>query len=210
MLDTMKLTLQDWRVSPGAKLQVNTGNMDFQTGEMKQTLLFSDTSGKEVFGSYAHYIGERLNLSIKPLAGQVRAFVSFSAPKRVGEDNYSPIKESQFSEVFESVENELFENGVEANIQKAKLSRVDTFRNILTDEETQSYSRLFGLLEASRAKDRSTHGATTWLFQNGSTEYCIYDKIEEMRNAGVSTSGLEKTLRFEHRCKDTGKVKSFF
>ncbi len=54
MIDTLKLTLQDWSVSPGACLKVNTGNMDFQTGEVKQTLLFSDTLGHEALGAYAH------------------------------------------------------------------------------------------------------------------------------------------------------------
>ena len=210
MLDTMKLTLQNWRVSPGAKLKVNTGNMNFETGEVKQTLLFSDNSGREVLGSYAHYVGEKLNLTIKPIAGQVKAFVTFSAPKRISEDNYYPIKESQLSEVFESVEQELHENGINTHIQEAKLSRVDTFKNILTDEETISYSRLFGLLEANRAKDKSTHGATTWLMRNNSTEYCIYDKLEEMRNSGQLTDRLEKTLRFEHRCKTASKVKGFY
>jgi len=210
MFDTLKLTLQDWRISPGASLQVNTGNIDFQTGEVKQTLLFKDTSGKEALGSYAHYNGEKLNLTIKPIAGNIQAFVTFSAPKRLSDDNYSPLKEGQLQEAFESVENELLENGIKAKMDQARLSRVDTFKNILTDEETLSYSRLFGLLEANRAKDRSTHGATTWLMRNNSTEYCIYDKLEEMRNSGLSTSGLEKTLRFEHRCKDTAKVKSFF
>jgi len=210
MLDTMKLTLQDWQVSPGATLKVNTGNMDFQTGEIKQTLLFTDSTGYPVNGSYAHYIGERLNLSIKPIAGQVYAFVTFSAPKRISEDNYYPIKESQFSEVFESVENELHENGINTHIEKARLSRVDTFKNILTDEETLSYSRLFGLLEANRAKDKSTHGATTWRMQNKSTQYCIYDKLEEMKNSGHSTEGLENTLRFEHRCMTASKVNGFF
>ncbi len=210
MLDTLKLTLQDWRVSPGASLTVNTGNMDFQTGEIKQTLLFKDSSGHEVYGSYSHYVGEKLNLSIKPIAGQVYAFVTFSAPKRISEDNYSPIKESQFSEVFETVEQELHDNGIETHIEKARLSRVDTFKNILTDEETLTYSRLFGLMEASRAKDRSTYGATTWLMRNGASQYCIYDKLEEMRNSGHSIDGLEKTLRFEHRCMTASKVKGFF
>jgi len=210
MLDTMKLTLQEWKVSSGATLQVNTGNMDFQTGELKQTLLFTDTTGREVNGAYAHYVGECLNLTIKPIAGVARAFVSFSAPKRVGDNNYSPIREDQFDQVFESVENELHLNGVDTDIKRAKLSRVDTFKNILTDEETLTYSRLFSLLEANRAKDRSTHGATTWLMRNNSTDYVIYDKLEEMRASGSDTTGLEKTLRFEHRCKDTEKVKRFY
>ena len=210
MLDTMKLTLQDWRISPGATLKVNTGNMDFQTGEIKQTLLFTDSTGHEINGSYAHYIGEKLNLSIKPIVGKVFAFVTFSAPKRISEDNYSPIKESQFSEVFESVEQELADNGIKTHIEKARLSRVDTFKNILTDEETLSYSRLFGLLEASRAKDKRTYGATGWLMKNGASQYCIYDKLEEMRNSGHLTEGLEKTLRFEHRCMTASKVNGFF
>ena len=210
MIDTLKLTLQDWHISPGATLKVNTGNMDFQTGEVKQTHLFTDSSGHEVHGSYAHYNSENLNLSIKPLAGKVFAFTTFSAPKRISEDNYSPIKESQFSEVFESVEQELHENGINTHIQEAKLSRVDTFKNILTDEETLSYSRLFGLLQANRAKNKNTYGVTGWLMRNNSTEYCIYDKLEEMRNSGHLTEGLEKTLRFEHRCKTAAKVKGFY
>jgi hypothetical protein len=209
MIDTVKLTLQDWRVNTGASLKVNAGNVDFKTGEILQTHLFTDSSGHEVNGSYAHYVGEKLNLSIRPIAGQVYAFATFSAPKRMSEDNYNPIKESQLPEVFESVENELNENGIDTDINKARLSRLDTFKNILTDENTLSYSRLFELLEANRAKDKSTHGATTWLMKNRSTEYCIYDKLEEMRSSGHSTTGLEKTLRFEHRCKSASKVKSF-
>jgi len=210
MVDALKLTLQEWQVSPGASLKVNVGNMDFQTGEMKQTLLFSDTSGHDTLGAYAHYNSEKLNLTIKPIAGQVQAFATFSAPKRIKEDNYSPVSEAQFSEALESVEEELSLNGIKADIRKARLSRVDTFKNILTDEETASYARLFGLLEANRAKDKSTHGATTWLMKNNSTEYCIYDKLEEMRNTGHLTSGLPKTLRFELRCLDAHKVKSFY
>ena len=206
----MKLTLQDWSISPGATLQVNTGNMNLKTGEIKQTLLFTDSSGYEALGSYAHYKTKKLNLSIYPIAGNVKAFVTFSAPKRISNDNYYPIKESQLSEVFEGVEQELHENGINTHIEKARLSRVDTFKNILTDEETASYSRLFGLLEANRAKDKSTHGATTWLMKNNSTEYCIYDKREELRNSGHSIEGIEKTLRFEHRCKTASKVKGFF
>lgn len=210
MLDTMKLTLQDLNIKEGASLLISGGETDFQTGEIRETLLFKDSKGKEAFGAKAYLNTEKLNLTIKPIAGQVRAFVSFSAPKRFTDDNYYPIRSEQLPQVFESVESELLENGIETRINKAKLSRVDTFRNILTDEETQCYARLFGLLEANRAKDKSTHGATTWLMRNDSTEYCIYDKLEELRNSGHITEGLPKTLRFEHRCKDTAKVKGFF
>jgi len=210
MLDTLHLTLQNWRVRSGAKLTISQGNMDFQTGEMSQRLLFVDESGKEILGARAHNNTEKLQFSIIPYGKAVQAFVNFSAPKRLNNDNYSPIRESQLPEVFESVENELLENGIETRIDRAKLSRVDTFKNILTDEETECYSRLFGLLNANRAKNRQTYGVSGWLMRNASTEYCIYDKLEEMKHSGLSTSGLQKTLRFEHRCLNSGTVKSFF
>lgn len=211
MLDTLHLTLKDWKVRAGAKLQVNTGNMDFQTGEVKQSLLFKDNTGRETFGSRAHNNTEKLNFTIRPYANEVMAFVNFSAPKRLNENNYYPIKEDQLPEVFESVENELYESGIETHIDKAKLSRVDTFKNILTDQETECYSRLFGLLQANRARNKSTYGVNGWLMRDkASTQYCIYDKLEEMRHAGLSTLGLEKTLRFEHRCLTSSKVQNFF
>jgi len=211
MLDTMKLNLQNWKVNNGASLQITGGNTNYKTGEVYETCLFTDSAGHEAFGAKAIFNTDKFQLTIKPYKDNVFALIQFSVPKIIGEgSNYYPIKESQLSEALGSVENELHENGIDTNIQEAKLSRVDTFKNILTDEETVSYSRLFGLLQANRAKDKKTYGATGWLMQNKSTEYCIYDKLEELKNTGHSIDGLEKTLRFEHRCMKPQKVKGFF
>ena len=210
MIDTLKLNLQGWKVESGASLELKGGNTDYKTGEVYETHLFTDSAGHEAHGARAVLNTDNFQFTIRPYQNTVFALIKFSAPKIIGEDNYSPIKESQLSEVFESVEQELHENGIDTHIEKARLSRVDTFKNILTDEETLTYSRLFGLLEASRAKDKRTYGALGWLMKNGSTQYCIYDKIEEMRNSGHSIDGLEKTLRFEHRCMTAAKVKGFF
>jgi len=210
MIDTVKIGLDRFEVSPGAELIINAGNLDYSTGAIKQTHLFTDLKGREIHGAYAHYNSDNLNLTIKPIGGHINAFVTFSAPKRLSDDNYNPITEKQMEFAFESVQDELNIHGIKTNIQDAKFSRIDTFKNILTNEETVSYARLFGLLSANRTKDRATHGATTWSFRNNSTEYCIYDKIEEMRNTGHLTEDMPKTLRFEHRCKKASKVKSFY
>ena len=210
MIDTIHLGLKNWTVKPGADLEVNTGNMNYRTGEVRQTLLFKNTSGKETYGARAYFNKEKLGLTIKPYAGKPGAFVNFSAPNRINTDNYYPMKESQLSEVFEGVENELLENGIETDIQEAKLIRVDTFKNILTDEETECYSRIFGLLKANRAKNKNTYGVTGWLMGNKSTQYCVYDKILEMRKSGHLTEGLKKTLRFEYRSLKSPSVKNFF
>ena len=211
MIDTLKLNLQNWGVKSKASLQLKGGNTNYETGEVYETHLFTDSSGHEAFGAKATLNTENFQFTIKPYQGIPRAIIQFSAPKIICEgNNYYPIKESQLSEVFESVEQELHEKGINTHIQEAKLSRVDTFKNILTDEETESYSRLFGLLHANRAKNKKTYGVTGWLMHNNSTEYCIYDKLQEMKHTGHLTEGLENTLRFEHRCMNPQKVKGFY
>ena len=209
MIDTLKLNLQDWKVKSGASLKITGGNTDYKTGEVYETHLFTDSAGHKSFGAKATLNTDNFQLTIKPYQGNTFAFVQFSAPKQISEDNYYPIQASQLSEVFEGVENELLENGIETNIQEAKLSRVDTFKNILIDEETECYSRLFGLLQANRAKNKKTYGVTGWLMHNKSTEYCVYDKLEELKKNGHLTEGLPKTLRFEHRCMQPQKIKGF-
>lgn len=205
MIDTIKLTLQDWRVRPDADLKVMGGEYDYRTGETRQAKLFNG-----VLGTKAYLNTEKWNLSIVPKGGDVKAFISFSAPKQINTDNYLPLDEREFYQALECVEAELADNGIETDIKHANLSRLDVFKNILTDEETITYSPLLSLLNANRTKDRSTHGATTWLMRNRSVEYCIYDKLEEMQSTGHLTDGLPKTLRFEHRCKTSAKVKNFY
>jgi hypothetical protein len=209
MLDTIHLQLGSINIRSNADLIVTPGNINLANGEITETELFQDNNGRIYKGARAKRNAERLNVTIKPYGGTVHAYANFSVPKRINANNYSPIKASDLSNAFESVETELAEAGIETDISEAKVTRLDTFRNILTDEETVTYSRLFGLLNASRTTDKSIFGGTTWLMKNTVAQYCIYDKREEMKFHNESVEALPKTLRFEHRCLGSNKVNSF-
>lgn len=209
MLDTIHLQLNGFTVRNNADLTVQPGKIAMATGEVQEVELFRDSTGKAWYGAKAYRNAERLNCTINYSGGAIRAYANFSVPKRINANNYSPIKDTELEQAFESVETELAEAGIATDISQAKLTRLDTFRNIETDEETASYGRLFGLLQANRTTNRSTFGTTTWLMNNTVAQYCIYDKVEEMRFHNEPVDQLPNTLRFEHRCLGTKKVNSF-
>jgi hypothetical protein len=210
MLDTLKIRLNNWQVKDGANITIKRGSMDYQSGEIKDQLLFRDSNGKDIRGSSAYINTEKINLDIKPLMNNVYAFVQFSLPKQLHETNYQPARECELIESLQHVENELFENGIETKIDQANISRLDINKDIQISESVMSYARVFEVLSANRAKNRKTYGVNGWLFSNNRLEYCIYDKLEEMKKNNQSITGLPETLRFEHRCLTGAKVKEFY
>ena len=66
------------------------------------------------------------------------------------------------------------------------MCRVDTFKNIEPEEEFISYAPLFGLLKMRRGADRAYPEG--FLAVNGYQQFCIYDKIAEMKHRKVEVS----------------------
>jgi hypothetical protein len=209
-LDTMILRLDNWSVRSGASIVLTPGNVNYETGEKNERLLFKDSSGHNAYGSKAVLNTQKINLTIKPFQENVYARVQFSAPKQLRDSNYQAITEEELSTSLKKVESELASNGIETCIDNASISRLDINKDILPEENIESYSRLFSLLQANRVKDKNTYGVNGWLFKNGRTEYCIYNKLEEMVNNKKDITGLPETLRFEHRCLKSSKVKEFY
>jgi hypothetical protein len=209
-IDTLKLRLDAWSIKSGAELVLKRSNMNFQTGEIRDKELFIDSSGRKIKGSGAFINSQNINFDIKPFRDEVYAFVQFSAPKQIRKNNYQALEESELSQALENVEKELSSFGIETDINKAVISRIDINKDIQTEEKIESYARLFSLLQANRAKNKKTYGVTGWLFANERTEYCIYNKLEEMKSHKINTASLPDTLRFEHRALKSDKVKEFY
>ena len=211
MLDTVKIQLSNYRIRNNAALTINRGNFSVATGVVQEVPLYTDTQGTTLYGKNAWYNSEdkKLKVDLSYFSGSIYLSAEFSIPKQVRDNNYRPIAANELKQAFQRVENELAEVGIETDISQAKLSRLDTFRNIETNEETASYGRLFGLLQAKRTTDKNTYGATTWLMKNTQRQYCIYDKLEEMKNRNESVETFPNTLRFEHRCLSRRVVGSF-
>ena len=106
------------------------------------------------------------------------------------------------------VEGELKERGVHTSLIEADMSRVDTFKNIEPEEPFSSYYSLFSLLKARKAIQRGY--GTTFLLSNSQQEFCVYDKLEEMRERNIETGGLPPTMRFEHRLLNKQKIQNVY
>jgi len=210
MLDTLKLMLSDYEVKSSSTLRVQPGSYEVATGEKLEFPLFSNSSGT-FYGSKAYLNTDKWNLTLKPLPGGNRAtgaFLQFSVPKNHYGNNFYSVGEQGTEAVINQVEQELSENGIGTNLLKADFSRVDTFKNVEPEEPFSSYYNLFSILKANRAVKRDY--GTTFLLSNTQQEFCIYDKLEEMRHRAESTSDFPETMRFEHRLLNREKVKTIY
>jgi len=209
MVDTITLDLQNYEVRDRRNFVVQPAKRNAETGEVigAEPVLFGDVVGSNAFVNTG-----KETVDIKPCRdGNVHAFMRFSVPKQVAEDNYQELNYSDFLNALEHAEGKLEEIGIKAKLDEAKIVRLDLFKNIYPDEPVMCYAKVFELLKANYVKDRRTYGVGGWLMTNSQQEYCIYDKLEEMKNeASRDLSSLPETMRFEHRSLRANKVKSFY
>lgn len=200
MIDTLKIYTDDFRVRDNANLQIQPAPLDYETNTQNERKLFRNSAGEWVEGAKAFLNTERYNLTIKPdNAGEgVKVYLQWSLPKAFTGDNFYPLADDQIAAAKQALEDELRDKGIMLELNECKLSRVDAFRNAYTDEGFSDYAALFRLLRAKR-QQRRDYG-TTFLWANTQREICVYDKIAEAANRGVSTAGYpQRTTRFEYR-----------
>lgn len=211
MLDTLKLQLADFSVSPESSLRVQPASFELGTGECVEQPLFSTSESVAYSGAKAYVNTDRLQFTIKPLPAGTRAvaaWLQFSVPRCYCGSNYDPVSEAETKQALVNVESELRDLGIGTNIEAADLSRVDTFQNVEPEESFSSYAKLFERMKLQRAQKRFY--GTTFLLSNASQEFCVYDKLEELKARGESTAGLPATMRFEHRALAKQKVKALY
>lgn len=212
-IDTVKLHLKDYSIAIDNNLQVQPSSYIAGTGEVVSEFpLFRNEEGREFRGSKSYLNTNTLNLTIQPFtrcAEGTTCFVQFSVPKIHYGNNYYSVGEEGSQAVFSKIEKELWENGIHTNISEAGLSRIDTFKNIQTEEPYSAYYPLFSTLKVRRALQRGY--GTTWLVNNTQQEFCIYDKIEEMKHRDIDTAHFPaQTMRFEHRLLNKKKIESIY
>lgn len=224
MIDTLHLTLDDYEIRPRAKLRVQPAPLDVETGEqLPACVLWSTRGGGGVEGVKAYHNGEAMNVSIAPCgragadesapmlrlvgsAPSVNCYVNFSLPKRCAGNNYEAVGLEESREAVRGVERELKEIGIRTNIERARVSRLDAFRNVITDEPFIAYQRVFGVCQAKRMQKRDY--GTTFLWHNTQQETCVYDKLAEMAARKVDVLQFPaNTMRFEHRLLNGRKVR---
>jgi hypothetical protein len=210
MLDTIKIRLCDFDVSTGADLTVVNPTTDFATGECSASYPLFRADSVAVRGSKAFHNGDDFNLTIQNVAKHnpesVECFVQFSAPKVVNGDNFNLSDGVTTVKAFKAIEHRLNDIGIKTNVTNAFISRLDTAKNIETDEPTANYFEVLAMLQGKRMAKRDY--GTTYLWGNKSHEICAYDKLAEMAARKVSTDNIAQTLRLEWRLLKAAKFQA--
>ena len=212
-IDSVHLHLTDYSVQAVNSLTVKPSPYLTSTGELVSDFhLYTDNEGRQVNGKKAHWNTPHFQLTFAPFTKSVEGvscFVQFSVPKVHYGNNYYSVGEQGSEAVFKEIEKELWEGGVHTDISTCNITRLDTFKNIEPEENFNSYSPLFGLLKMRRGVDRQY--PESFLLRNSQQQFCVYDKIAEMKKRQVDISPFpEKTMRFEHRCMNKQKVQNVF
>jgi len=212
MIDTIKLRTFDFKIESQNSIIIQPSLIDTEGQSINDSLLF-EVGNKKIRGAKAFLNRPNFNVSIKPIAATenkppVQSLsVQYSIPKLIFSSNYASPSEKDISDSFSLISKNLLKEGISFNINKANLSRVDSFRNIETKDITSSYFPIFNFLSFSRTSKRDY--GTTFLYQNSQQELCIYDKIQELNFKGDDVSDLPKNvLRFEHRLLNKSKIDS--
>jgi len=211
MIDTLQLNLVDYEINKDANLEIEPCRVNLRTGEqIGNYILFKNEDGNWIEGKKAYLNNEHFQFDIKSKG----CFVKFSVPKILTNSNYYSIGKNGIRAALNKVEKELRENGINTNIYNSKLSRLDGFKNITTNEKFIDYAEIFSTLSMSRMNMRNY--GTTFLYENGSQEICVYDKNEEMKfhRKELSSNGIDittfpqNTMRIENRLKSHKKINS--
>ncbi len=209
MLDTLKLSLTDYSVNDSCALIVQPSAIDMRTGEALSNHPLWRQGSQIVEGAKAYFNDERFNVSIVPISHQepdaMSCTVQFSVPKVANGSNYHPLQPREAREAVQQVERDLKRIGICTNIESARVSRLDTFKNVVAEEPFACYHPMFSLLSGRRMQKRDY--GTTFLWHNTRQEICIYDKLEEMAHLKADVRRLPaNTIRFEHRLLKSSKV----
>ncbi len=209
MIDTLKLSLTDYKVCPGANLQVQPSSFNAATGELSSNHPLWHDGTRYFEGSKAFHNGEDFNVTLQSMSpsepGSIGCFVQFSVPKVAIGDNYHATDYKGTAAALATVEKYLRDVGVRTNIKTASLSRLDAFKTVIADEPYSAYHPLLSMLQGKRMAKRDY--GTTFLWANTLQEICIYDKVAEMEHRRVSVLKVpQNSVRFEFRMLKARKV----
>jgi len=202
MIDTLAVFIQDFTVKPDSKIVIQPSPYILGSGELTSDRPLIESEGVSVGGSKAYLNTERFNLTV---FDKESASLHFSLPKVLAGDNYKPLSKKEAEQSINTVSKDLWESGFHTDINKSSITRIDTFRNVITEESYPQYADLFRILRGRRMERREYEGGFLW--ENTQRALCVYNKIAEMKVKKVDTGNYPiNTMRFEHRLLKKRKV----
>ncbi len=210
MLDTLRLTLGEYRIADEPELTVELPTFNAATKELGGYYPLWPSGSTYQMGRKAYHNADDWNFTLQahgPLGDHVIIpQISFSVPKLANGSNYEPADLKVTETALINAERELRRIGVHTNILDATLSRLDACKNVLTTEAFAAYAPVLARLQGTRMNKRDY--GTTFLWENTQQEVCVYDKHEEMKRRKKNLARVPQNIvRFEHRLLKARKVR---
>ena len=202
MIDTIKLKLNRLVVKDSAELKIN--NFPEELSNTFPNIgynLFTTESGNKYYGKSAFFNGENFHLDVIHYG----SFIHLSIPKYLVVDhNYYNVSQAEARRCFNRINDDLIKHGLQTDILKSQLCRIDLFIDISTKFPFNYYKPLFEKLHGNRLK--YTTWGTTVYFSNSRWEISIYDKKSQLKGKRIEIPDMpENVMRFEIKLK--GKLK---
>jgi hypothetical protein len=209
-IDTLHLSLQGFEISRGALLEVQPSTFNAATKKKRGDYPLWTADGETVTGARAYLNSEHWNVTVQPRGEHAPlspvCLVSFSAGKLVTGSNYEPADFATVKAASKQLESELRDAGIETNIERAKLTRLDACRNLSMDEPFKAYHPALKIIRVTRTENFDY--GTTYLIKNGVHQTCFYDKRVEMKRKKRKLDGLPANcLRVERRLMTGRKIR---
>jgi hypothetical protein len=213
MLDTLKLTLEEFEVEPRAEIELQPASINAGSGEMATEHVLWRIGGREVRGMKAWHNSERINITFNPRreapGTQALCILQFSVPKVATGGNYYPCDFRGTQAALEAVQKHLDDVGIRANLKRATVGRLDAAKTVEAREPFAGYAPVLSRLQGKRTERRDYGNMFLW--GNTRWEAAFYDKLEEMRRLKLRVDGLPpNSVRAELRALKAAKVREMF
>jgi hypothetical protein len=171
------------------------------TGEELSTRVLYVADGKAVTGQRATFLTHDFQCVVSPDRSTQSSLcsVQFSAGA-FSKTNLEPLDLEQCFDVARRVEAVLAENGVELDLSRAKLTRMDIAQNVRLSQPVACYGPALAAVGARKRVRKMDFGGTGFIVGNKSWEAGFYDKGAQMLETGHLPSDCpDNTLRPEVR-----------
>lgn len=206
MVDTIKIWLQDpIIIRRDCPLLISKPvNASSAKPPLRTKTCFPTSEGEDLIFERASYYDSIVRVD----AHHQKIWFSFSLANFASSDRFAlnpapkEIAERALEKAQCYIESSL---GIIANLKNANISRLDLYRDVITDHPFSRYLPLLRSMRFSRQKS-NRYGTTTGA-GNQQRETCIYDKTQQLLDKKLATNPPKNLLRWEYRLRKSKSVK---
>jgi len=205
MVDSIRLIINDFKIDTDRCEKLSWDQNIYNYNKCNgDRCICNKTYGKEILHGY--------NLKVKGGSYFITehkgyTYLHTNMPKLVNpEHNLYPLNKEQARDAFKKLYRILYDDGIELDLSKGILSRVDLFKNIYLDSSYDAYTPFLDTIYAPRLT-KKPYEESKYL-KNSLRELIFYDKKLELREKQKVKGIKDDIMRIEYRmlkrkkCKD--------